>query len=117
VLQFGSIYSEVWSSVPCCLVVSNDLHCNIEYAALNIVHSLTKLTVQLSISITLSTESFNDVGEKKKKRKKKKKKKRKQQQRQNTIAIRCWLMPNFDVKNSNQYQQEVPRNLTEINNI
>ena len=77
-LQFGSIYSEVWSSVPCCLVVSSDLHCTIEYAVLSIVHSLTKLTVQLSRSITLSTESFDDVGEKKKKEK---------QQQQQTIAL------------------------------
>ena len=35
---------------------------------------LTKLIVQLSISITLSTESFNDVGEKKKEEKEEKEK-------------------------------------------
>ena len=54
---------------------------------------------------------------KKKKKKKKKNQQQQQQQHQNTIAIciRCWLMPNFDVKNSTQYQQEVPGNMTEIN--
>ena len=47
---------------------------------------LTKLIVQLSISITLSTESFNDVGEKKKKGKKKKKRKRKKKKKKTTTT-------------------------------
>ena len=39
------------------------------------VYFLTNLIVQLSRSITLSTESFNDVGEKKKEKKEEEKEK------------------------------------------